>query len=36
VTLIDIDRPCPEDTARQIADIDGVLSVRCLGGKGGA
>ena len=33
VTLIDIDRPCPEDTARRIADIDGVLSVRCLGGK---
>jgi D-3-phosphoglycerate dehydrogenase len=36
VTLIDIDRPCPEDTARQIADIDGVLSVRCLGGKAAA
>jgi D-3-phosphoglycerate dehydrogenase len=33
VTLIDIDRPCPDDTARRIADIDGVLSVRCLGGK---
>jgi len=33
VTLIDIDRPCPEDTAQRIADIDGVLSVRCLGGK---
>jgi len=33
VTLIDIDRPCPEDTAKRIADIDGVLSLRCLGGK---
>jgi D-3-phosphoglycerate dehydrogenase len=33
VTLIDIDRPCPEDTAKRIADIDGVLSVRCLGGR---
>jgi len=32
VTLIDIDRPCPEATARLIADIKGVLSVRCLGG----
>ncbi|MCF7990001.1 MAG: phosphoglycerate dehydrogenase [Thiohalocapsa sp.] len=34
VTLIDIDRPCPEDTAQRIAAIEGVLSVRCLGGKG--
>jgi D-3-phosphoglycerate dehydrogenase len=34
VTLIDIDRPCPEETATRIAAIDGVLSVRCLGGKG--
>jgi D-3-phosphoglycerate dehydrogenase / 2-oxoglutarate reductase len=33
VTLIDIDQPCPEDTARRISEIDGVLSVRCLGGK---
>jgi D-3-phosphoglycerate dehydrogenase len=32
VTLIDMDRPCPEETARRIAAIDGVLSVRCLGG----
>ncbi|KAA6184560.1 3-phosphoglycerate dehydrogenase [Thiohalocapsa marina] len=32
VTLIDIDRPCPEETGRRIAAIDGVLSVRCLGG----
>ncbi|MGB5831988.1 MAG: 3-phosphoglycerate dehydrogenase family protein [Thiohalocapsa sp.] len=31
VTLIDIDRPCPEDTARRISEIEGVLSVRCLG-----
>jgi D-3-phosphoglycerate dehydrogenase len=30
VTLIDVDRPCPEETARRIAGIDGVLSVRCL------
>jgi len=33
VTLIDIDESCPEDTARRIAEIDGVLSVRCLDGK---
>jgi len=33
VTLIDIDQPCPEDTARRISEIEGVLSVRCLGGK---
>ena len=31
VTLIDIDRPCPEDTAARIRAIEGVLSVRCLG-----
>jgi D-3-phosphoglycerate dehydrogenase len=31
VTLIDVDRPCPEGTAREIAGIEGVLSVRCLG-----
>ena len=35
VTLIDIERPCPEGTARRIAGIDGVLSVRCLGTGGG-
>ncbi len=33
VTLIDIDQPCPEDTVERIRGIDGVLSVRCLGGK---
>ena len=33
VTLIDMDRPCPEETVRRIAAIDGVLSVRCLGGR---
>jgi D-3-phosphoglycerate dehydrogenase len=33
VTLIDIDHPCPEETAKRVAAIDGVLSVRCLGGK---
>jgi D-3-phosphoglycerate dehydrogenase / 2-oxoglutarate reductase len=32
VTLIDIDRPCPEDTVAKIRAIEGVLSVRCLGG----
>lgn len=31
VTLIDVERPCPAATAQQIAAIDGVLSVRCLG-----
>jgi D-3-phosphoglycerate dehydrogenase len=31
VTLIDVERPCPQDTAKRIAGIDGVLSVRCLG-----
>jgi D-3-phosphoglycerate dehydrogenase len=31
VTLIDIDRPAPEDTVARIRDIPGVLSVRCLG-----
>lgn len=31
VTLIDIDRPCPEETVTKIRAIDGVLSVRCLG-----
>jgi D-3-phosphoglycerate dehydrogenase len=36
VTLIDMDQPCPEDTARRISEIEGVLSVRCLGGKPGA
>jgi D-3-phosphoglycerate dehydrogenase len=30
VTLIDIDKPCPEETVRRISEIDGVLSVRCL------
>jgi D-3-phosphoglycerate dehydrogenase len=35
VTLIDIERPCPEGTAGRIAGIDGVLSVRCLGTGGG-
>ncbi|TVQ87000.1 MAG: 3-phosphoglycerate dehydrogenase [Chromatiaceae bacterium] len=33
VTLIDVERPCPPATAREIAAIEGVLSVRCLGGK---
>jgi D-3-phosphoglycerate dehydrogenase len=31
VTLIDIDRPCPEETLSKIRGIQGVLSVRCLG-----
>jgi D-3-phosphoglycerate dehydrogenase len=31
VTLIDLDRPCPEETVNAIHDIKGVLSVRCLG-----
>jgi len=33
VTLIDIDKPCPEQTVQRIAQIDGVLSVRCLPGE---
>jgi D-3-phosphoglycerate dehydrogenase len=33
VTLIDMDRPCPEDTSRVIAGIEGVLSIRCLDGR---
>jgi D-3-phosphoglycerate dehydrogenase / 2-oxoglutarate reductase len=33
VTLIDIDQRCPEDTAKQLRAIDGVLSVRCLGAR---
>jgi D-3-phosphoglycerate dehydrogenase / 2-oxoglutarate reductase len=32
VTLIDVDRPCPEETVAKIRAIEGVLSVRCLGG----
>ncbi|AFL74073.1 phosphoglycerate dehydrogenase [Thiocystis violascens] len=32
VTLIDIDKPCPEDTLAQLRSISGVLSVRHLGG----
>ena len=32
VTLIDVDQPCPEETAARLRSIDGVLSVRCLGG----
>jgi D-3-phosphoglycerate dehydrogenase len=31
VTLIDVDRPAPEETVARIRDIAGVLSVRCLG-----
>jgi D-3-phosphoglycerate dehydrogenase len=31
VTLIDIDKPCPEGTVDKIRAIAGVLSVRCLG-----
>jgi len=31
VTLIDVDREPPEETVTRIRDIDGVLSVRCLG-----
>jgi D-3-phosphoglycerate dehydrogenase len=31
VTLIDIDRPAPEETVARIRDIPGVLSARCLG-----
>lgn len=36
VTLIDIDKPCPEQTLQRIAQIDGVLSVRRLPGVPGA
>ncbi len=32
VTLIDIDKPCSEQTVQRIAQIDGVLSVRCMPG----
>ncbi|MBK5963554.1 3-phosphoglycerate dehydrogenase [Thiocystis minor] len=32
VTLIDIDKPCPDDTLAQLQSIAGVLSVRRLGG----
>jgi len=31
VTLIDVDRPAPEETVARIRGIAGVLSVRCLG-----
>jgi D-3-phosphoglycerate dehydrogenase len=31
VTLIDVDRPAPEETVARIRNIAGVLSVRCLG-----
>jgi D-3-phosphoglycerate dehydrogenase len=30
VTLIDIDKPCADETVQRIARINGVLSVRCL------
>jgi D-3-phosphoglycerate dehydrogenase len=30
-TLIDVDRPPPQETIDEIAAIEGVLSVRCLG-----
>ncbi len=33
VTLIDVDRQPPDQTVAKIADIDGVLSVRCLGSR---
>ncbi|MCG6940996.1 MAG: phosphoglycerate dehydrogenase [Thiohalocapsa sp.] len=36
MTLIDIERQCPKETAKRIAGIDGVLSVRCLGVAGGS
>lgn len=32
VTLIDVDKRCPEDTVAELQAIKGVLSVRCLGG----
>ncbi len=31
VTLIDVDNPPPDEAVRRIDEIDGVLSVRCLG-----
>ena len=31
VTLIDVDNPPPDEAVQRINDIDGVLSVRCLG-----
>jgi len=31
VTLIDLDKPCPEERIEKIRNISGVLSVRCLG-----
>lgn len=31
VTLIDVDRRCPEETVEKLRAIQGVLSVRCLG-----
>jgi D-3-phosphoglycerate dehydrogenase len=31
VTLIDVDRSPPDETVSKIREIDGVLSVRCLG-----
>ncbi len=34
VTLIDVNKPCPEDTLSQLRAIEGVLSVRCLGRRG--
>jgi D-3-phosphoglycerate dehydrogenase len=33
VTLIDVDRRCPDETAQTLAAIDGVLSLRCLGSR---
>jgi D-3-phosphoglycerate dehydrogenase len=35
MTLIDVETACPEETAKRIAGIDGVLSVRCLGAGSG-
>lgn len=32
VTLIDVDKRCPEETQARLAAIEGVLSVRCLSG----
>lgn len=31
MTLVDVDQPCPPETAERIRNIQGVLSVRCLG-----
>jgi hypothetical protein len=31
VTLIDVDNPPSDEAVKRIDDIDGVLSVRCLG-----